>query len=196
MSKRNYPTKTHEILELETNEKFGIKISGFKGSLHYFDEEATLWNADHENILDGYWVVNLINHPENIIRNPQLGEKQTEIFKSLIATGYRWLAKDKDREEYHAYVRRPAIHTHNGVWFSYDGGEADMSHLSVTLRSMFPPSGISDPIDIIQVLTDGGVPFVKETQKEAEARIHAKRINEFLSSEKINSEGIKVYPSL
>lgn len=154
MNKKNYPTKIHEILELEPNEQFGTTISGLKGDIYYFNEDAYLLNADSKNIVDGYWIVCLINEQKSIIRNPYLNESQINIFKGLISIGYKWMAKDEDAETYHAYVSRPSVHTCNGGYFSYLNGEADVSHLAPILKSMFSPSGLSDPISIIKALED------------------------------------------
>lgn len=144
---------------LRPRERFRIKVCESstipKSQCEYWiAENGTLWNEYKGTVAEKHssYLAMILLHPDRIIRNPRLNADQTEIFKALMTTGYKWLAKDKDCETYHAYVISPSIHTNMDKWFSYIGGEADMSHLSPIFKSMFPPSGLADPINIAQAL--------------------------------------------
>jgi len=98
MSEKKYPTRMHEILGVEPNERFKVQQWHEKNEAYVDDKGDVILVLSNEfpQQLDAHHVCLLVNHPERIIRKPKPTKEQIKILKAALALGFKWLAKDKN----------------------------------------------------------------------------------------------------
>lgn len=105
---RNYPTRMHEVLGVETGEIFTINENDY-GFYHTLDCDGQIVFTDPEDEKEyrvtADMVTNAINH--GITRKPRMSEEQVAQLRALVTLGFRWLAKDKWIISSHAYIAKP-----------------------------------------------------------------------------------------
>jgi len=98
MSEKKYPTRMHEILGVEPNERCKVQNWHEKNEA-YVDEKGDVilvLSGEFPQQLDAHHVCLLVNHPERIIRKPRLTEAQIKYLKAALTLEFEWLAKDAD----------------------------------------------------------------------------------------------------
>lgn len=88
---RNYPTRMHEVLGVETNKVYTWRSLGeFSFFVNQMGEAHNL-NGD---MLNAVQITALVLNPECIIRKPRLSEYAIDILKALKTLGYEWVRMD------------------------------------------------------------------------------------------------------
>jgi hypothetical protein len=108
MSEKKYPTRMHEILGVEPNERFKVQNWHEKNEA-YVDEKGvviSVLSGEFPRQLDAHDVCLLVNHPERVIRKPRLTEAQIKYLKAALTLEFEWLAKDAGGSTYF-YERKP-----------------------------------------------------------------------------------------
>lgn len=78
-TKRNYPTRMHEILEVEPDEVFRLKTPAQRDMYFLVDQQGHMQRVvDDEPVgrAKGGHIEMAINNPEKVIRRPRLTEEQ------------------------------------------------------------------------------------------------------------------------
>jgi len=102
MSEKKYPTRMHEILGVEPNERCKVQNWHEKNEA-YVDEKGDVilvLSGEFPQQLDAHHVCLLVNHPERIIRKARLTEAQIKYLKAALTLEFEWLAKDADGSTY------------------------------------------------------------------------------------------------
>lgn len=148
MSDKRYPTRMHEVLGVETGERFRLKNNPHGNE--WFVSENGMMIMDCEDGVARSGVHNVfsaINH--GIIRRPRYTPKQAEVLKALKVIGYAdgFLTKDSDGTVF-AHTTKP-----------YKGCEEWLGSKTYS----FIPGNIGlvswdddEPLSIAQALLDAG----------------------------------------
>lgn len=113
--------RTCEILcperPLEIGEKFQIK--GYEGTSFWVDPDGFVeFSPENESTHTVTGALSdAINHPEKIIRRPQVSEDGKVLFRLLVSIGLPWVARDKNGLLW-AYKEKPK---YEGYGFSGEG---------------------------------------------------------------------------
>lgn len=162
---RCYPTRIHELLELELNEKF--KIKNYDGE-YYLAASGLLYETqNHREPVKQQMITILINDPELIerkSRKAKLTNEQVDILKGLNALGFNYLIYMED--SYTMYATANAPSWKNGAW-DLNGSKA-VINLSVHCPAfvLICLMGLvtiynKEPFFIRQALIDNGVEVYK-----------------------------------
>lgn len=154
MNNKKYPTRMHEVLGVETNERF--RIAGYSRSEEFYLLGNGTLTTDRVVCYQGV-LVEIINHPERIVRTPpkpRLSEEQVKQLRALVTLGYRWLIKDSTDAVF-AYAKMPAKQSE---WWNCGGA-------NVRIFIDLPPGILTslvywsdpDPLDIVATLKANGV---------------------------------------
>lgn len=152
---KRYPTRMHEVLGVEPDKEYTFKnkVTQFN---FYIDTKGHAFIADKSegDYLCAYYLTQLINHPERIIRKPRLSEEQVRQLQALVTLGYRWLIKDSTDAVF-AYAKMPAKQSE---WWNCGGANVRIfidlpPGILTSLVSWSDPA----PLDIVQVLRENGV---------------------------------------
>ena len=155
MSDKRYPTRMHEVLGVEPEERFTYSEYGDRkfwlsesGLMYRICDDGTSIPATQGAL------VFFINDPERITRRPRLTEEQEAQLKALDTLGFKWLAKDEN-DEVAAFKGRPD--KGRGQW--QDGGEYIVLYPFMPTNCLMDLPDWSDPepLDIVQTLRDAGV---------------------------------------
>jgi len=161
---RCYPTRIHELLELELNEKF--KIKNYDGE-YYLAASGLLYETqNHREPVKQQMITILINDPELIerkSRKAKLTNEQVDILKGLNALGFNYLIYIYEKEDsYTMYATANAPSWKNGAW-DLNGSKA-VINLSVHCPAfvLICLMGLvtiynKEPFFIRQALIDNGV---------------------------------------
>ena len=153
MSDKRYPTRMHEVLGVEPEERFTYSEWEFwlseSGLLYRICDDGTSILATQGRL------VFFINNPEHITRRPRLTEEQVKRLRALVTLGFKWLAKQR-KGCVMFFQKKPHK---NAIGFSGTGDEEEDygvvlpndTHLS-SLVSWSDP----EPLDIVQTLRDAG----------------------------------------
>lgn len=95
---RNYPTRMHQMLEVEPGEEFLYKNICCDTAKYNLDAQGNVFRAveDHRRVPSPREIVEILNHPERIIRKPRLTQAQIELLKAGHSLGMRWITRDTD----------------------------------------------------------------------------------------------------
>ena len=162
MSDKRYPTRMHEVLGVEPEERF--MYSDYGDREFWLSESGLLYGAyDDGKVMSAVTqgtLVLFINNPERITRRPRLTEEQVRVLEALYEVfDFKWLAKQKDGQVM-AYANRPnKSEDWYGCWFSGEGDNEEDYGWKVKdgspvwgLISWYDPA----PLDIVQVLRQNG----------------------------------------
>ena len=85
--------RMHEILGVEPGEVFGYKNACGDEVKYNLDAQGNVFRAveDHKRVPSPREIVDIINHPELIIRKPRLSAEQIEHLKALNLLGFNYL---------------------------------------------------------------------------------------------------------
>ena len=157
MSDKRYPTRMHEVLGVEPEERF---THGDYGDRKFWlSESGLLYGAydDGKGFVGGPTtqgtLVRFINNPERITRRPRLTEEQVKRLRALIVLEAMYLAKNKDGSV-EAFTNKP---TKNALYWNTN--DSYVFYLSIVGTCLSDLVSWSDPapLDIVQTLRDAGV---------------------------------------
>lgn len=151
MDKKKYPTRMHEILGVEQEERFTIKRRPELGKYYVNDKGEVMMDGaicPRDRI-----AVYLINHPENISHKPKLTEAQVRHLKGWALVGATHIAKDEDRDV-RIYWSKPI--KRESYWYSDKQSIYENNTASDCLRSLVAWSD-PEPLGIVETLWDAGV---------------------------------------
>ena len=150
-TKRNYPTRMHEVLGVEAFEQFQIKgVSG-----HFFLTAAGQI-CSNEAGMDNNYLLDAINH--GITRRPRLDGCQKHLLKLLAKLDLKWLTIDSQNLII-AWEDKPKRIT--TAWFGKEGDYDAVNRYAIsaskcpTLAALVSWSD-PEPLDIVQTLRDAG----------------------------------------
>ena len=154
MSEKRYPTRMHEVLGVEPEERFMYSDYGDRefclsesGLMYRICDDGTSIPTTQGTL------VLFINNHERITRRHRLTEEQVEALTALYRVfGCKWLVYDEKRNLSLASKRKPSRTESVGEW-DFKGVTLDV-WLSDVLTA-FAPQGA--PLDIVQTLKDAGV---------------------------------------
>lgn len=112
---KQYPTRMHEVLGVEPEERFSVYCGGLENKNFYVHKNGDVLQ-DGVHMPDHRLAVFLVNHPERIIRRPRLTEEQVERLKAWLVVGFRWMAKDKEEVDICVYLNKPKKYEEAGIW--------------------------------------------------------------------------------
>ena len=152
--------RMHEILGVEPGEVF-VYNSIYCNEVKYnLDAQGNMYRAveNHKRVPSPREIVDIINHPERIIRKPRLTDGQIEALMILHTHfGAKWLATDgpEDDRFVEAFFDKEKPGMNKGFWF----GE-NWFHISFQApirKEIEPLLNPNEPLDIVQTLKDAGV---------------------------------------
>lgn len=154
---RNYPTRMHEILGVQTGQEFSLD-SHYPLYVNKMDDYGTVRDNFGREV-GASVIADMVNHPERIIRKPRLTEEQIAQLKALMAFTMKWMAKDM-LDHVYAYNFKPQKSREE--WVLPDDlighGTSDYMELPHRCAVFDLVSWFDDePLDIAQCLRDNGV---------------------------------------
>ena len=104
MSEKKYPTRMHELCQMEpmevaTFEMLDSEINTTRFEFYLNFKGIPILSLGGR-VLDTERFAEVINHPERIIRKPRLTEAQIKYLKAALTLEFEWLAKDADGSTY------------------------------------------------------------------------------------------------
>lgn len=150
---KNYPTRMHELLGVEVNERF--RIAGYSRSEKFYLLGNGTLTTDRAVCYQGV-LVEIINHPECIIRKPRLTEEQVKQLGALVVFDRPWIAKDKDGSVF-AFKNKPGRNENKAMWIiDRLYGDAWLLPEDSALADLVSWSD-PEPLDIVATLKAAGV---------------------------------------
>jgi len=150
MSEKRYPTRMHEVLGVEPEERFRVKDFNDEFFVNIHGKMMLAVPSGHLRA-SGEIVAHAINHGIN--RRPRLTEEQVAQLKALVTLGYGWIVKDLEGLPY-ACASKPKKERDD-----WRGGGAfiDLYPFMPTNCLMdLPDWSDPDPLDIVQTLREAG----------------------------------------
>lgn len=155
MSEKKHPTRMHEILGVEPNERFKVQ-NWYEKNEVYVDDKGDVILVINNNIrqpLDARDVCVLVNHPERIIRKPKLTEEQIRHLKGWALVGATHVAEDSDGDVRIFWFKPSRGEVHWGIAGQMIFLHDTMSSCLCDLVSWSDP----EPLDIAATLKAAGV---------------------------------------
>lgn len=152
MSEKKYPTRMHEILGVEPNERFKVQQWHEKNEAYVDDKGDVILVLSNEfpQQLDAHHVCLLVNHPERIIRKPKPTKEQIKILKAALTLEFGWMAKDADGSTF-LYEGKPKKEQ------NYWTNDTQAIKVFVEQVSDLVSWSDSEPLDIAATLKAAGV---------------------------------------
>ena len=154
MSDKRYPTRMHEVLGVEPEERFTHSDYGDRefwlsesGMLYRICDDGTSVPATQGTL------VFFINSPERITRRPRLTDEQAKRLRALIALEAMYLAKNKDGSV-GAFTNKP---TKNALYWNTNDSYVFYLSIVGTCLSELVSWEDPEPLDIVKTLRDAGV---------------------------------------
>ena len=144
MSEKNYPTRMHEILGVETGEIFKIKNI----SAHFYLTEHGILMCTESKDAAHSLVRDAINN--GIIRKPRLTEAQIKYLRAALTLEFGWVAKDADGSTF-LYEGKPKKEQ------NYWTNDTQAIKVFVEQVSDLVSWSDSEPLDIAATLKAAGV---------------------------------------
>ena len=153
MSEKRYPTRMHEVLGVEPEERFTHSEYGDRkfwlngsGLMYCVNDDGTSIPATQGAL------VFFINNPERITRRPRLTEEQVKRLRALIVLEAMYLAKNKDGSV-GAFTSKPQ---RNALYWNTNDSYVFYINIVGTCLSELVSWEDPEPLDIVQVLRQNG----------------------------------------
>ena len=145
--------RMHEILGVEPGEVFGYKNACGDEVKYNLDAQGNVFRAveDHKRVPSPREIVDIINHPELIIRKPRLSAEQIEHLKALNLLGFNYLF-EANYGAHIASISKP-VYARN-AWVAKMCKIAELPKEWLFFSLLKENNGL---VDIVQTLKDVGV---------------------------------------